>query len=277
MNFSKSFTYGYCLNYCRAGNASYFCRRVTSYHVMLFYRSVTIRCFFSKFSPSHRRFVSRVILFQSCHKKFHVNNFQFLKLVKFPLLFPAVILQPFWRSKSPFPARGHSPSLLPVKFTPPRQAVILHPSEGQIPHPSQAVILRPFCWSIHPSPANDHPPHPILAVKFPLQRPAVISIPFAGQNPHSTPIGHPPPHVAVKFFPPRPAAVLQPFWQSNSPPPPAIILHPCWWPASPLPTRRSSSTPPAVGQLHLSPRLLIFHGKRGKEGRGVKKRGDERR
>ena len=202
--------------------------------------------FFSKFSPSHRRFVSRVILFQSCHKKFHVNNFQFLKLVKFPLLFPAAILQPFWRSKSPFPARGHSPSLLPVKFTPPRQAVILHPSEGQIPHPSQAVILRPFCWSIHPSPANDHPPHPILAVKSPLQRPAVISIPFAGQNPHSTPIGHPPPHVAVKFFPPRPAAVLQPFWQSNSPPPP----------------QRSSSTPaggqprPSPPGGHLQPLLL---------------------
>ena len=61
--------------------------------------------------------------------------------------------------------------------------------------------------------------------------------------------------------------------------PPPLLWTPCWRPTSPLPTRQSS-TPSAGGQIHPSlplPRLLVFQGVRGKEGRRLMETGDKRR
>ena len=80
-------------------------------------------------------------------------------LVKFSPPRPAVILHPFWRTKSTFHAQPLFPLLLEVKFTPLCPAVILHSFwQSSSPHPAPpllaanftpphpAVIFRPSCW-----------------------------------------------------------------------------------------------------------------------------------
>ena len=114
--------------------------------------------------------------------------------------------------------------------------------------------------------------------------------PAGGQIHPFPPSGHPPTLMAANL-PPHPAVIFHPscLVVKFPPPHPAVILHPCWRSNSPLSAQQSSSIPaggqphpsppsghPAGGQLPPSTRLLVFQRDRGKEGRGVMKRGDER-
>ena len=95
--------------------------------------------------------------------------------------------------------------------------------------------------------------------------------PAGGQSHPSPPCGHLPLLLlAVQFIPPCPTVILHPYcWRSNSP------LSAQWSSSNPagsqpqnFPTQRTSSTPPASSQLHLSPRLYWCF-----KGRAVKRWG----
>ena len=149
--------------------------------------------FFGHFFTRHRRFASRVILFQTRHEKnvFHKHS----------------------ALKTCLNADTHSqpalPPLLTVNLNPSsRRSFNLHPFPlaVNLTTPQPAVILYPSSWQSN-SPLPD-------------QRSS--SPPSGSQMQLSPRSGHPPPLLVVKFTPPRPAVILHPCWRSTSPLPPAI-------------------------------------------------------
>ena len=113
------------------------------------------------------------------------------------------------------------------------------------------------------------PHNPCWRSNSPFSSQLSSSTPFGCQIRPSLASGNPPPLLAVHFTTP-------PLWSSStssgspfhpSPPsghPPTLLVA-----TSPLPTRRSSYTPPAGGQLHPSPWLLVFQGERGNQHKGL--------
>ena len=92
-----------------------------------------------------------------------------------PLLLAAIHTPPACGVIHPFLPSGHPPSLLAVKFTPHRRAVIFYPSCWRCcsPLPAQRSYSTP-CWrSNSPFSASGHPPS-LLAVKFTPPHPPVI-------------------------------------------------------------------------------------------------------
>ena len=140
--------------------------------------------FFGHFSTRHRRFASRVILFQTRHEKNVCHKHSALKTC--------------------LNADTHSqpalPPLLTVNLHPSsRRSFNLHPSHWQLtsPLPNQRSFSTPPAGSqIHPSQSSGHPLPLQLAVKFTPPRPAVILHPCWQPTSPSPPSGHPPPLLA---------------------------------------------------------------------------------
>ena len=160
--------------------------------------------FFGHFFTRHRRFASRVILFQTRHEKNVCHKHSALKTC--------------------LNADTHSqpalPPLLTVNLHPSsRRSFNLHPSHWQLtsPLPNQRSFSTPPAGSqIHPSQSSGHPLPLQLAVKFTPPRPAVIL--------------HP------SWWPTSPLPAQRSYF---TPPHPAVILYTCWRSTSPLPTQQS--------------------------------------
>ena len=126
------------------------------------------------------------------------------------------------------------------------------------------LVSTPICKH---SPANTPPP----------DSQSSSTPPAGGRILPSQPSGHPLPLLLAIILTPLPlllAIILTPVTCLPSGHHSSILavnLNPCGWSTSLLPTKRSSSTPPAGGHTHPTypyPLLLVFHGERGKEGRG---------
>ena len=87
--------------------------------------------FILHFPPRHRRFAWRVKRHPFFPRIIKNILFNSLKLLNTPPLHPAVILHPFWRSKSPFPAQWSFFTL----------------SGDQIPPSTPSGHFHPFCRS----------------------------------------------------------------------------------------------------------------------------------